>query len=328
MPSGTGSGVAPSRPRNERCEQCSGLAHVTVLRNVCDPITLERFEIQVCRDCGLARTAPQPVHIESYYSQRYYGSRHWITTAYCLWRRIRVVNLTFGEVRAHAVLDVGCGDGAFLEKARQQGWRVIGTEIGVGRLSIAGIRVASSLADVDERFDCITCWHVLEHLPNPLASLRAMRSRLTADGALVLSVPDAGGLQSRLFGRFWFHRDVPRHLFHFDLRSLRLTLESAGFRVVKVWHHELEYDLFGWIQSALNCMLKTPNVLFDALTGHPRRTGYLPIVVSALFAAVMFPLAFALTVVTTLLRQGGTLIVSARPAGSMAGGTEQPIQTL
>ncbi len=320
MPS-AGTGVATSRLNSERCEQCSCSVHVTVLRNVRDPITLEIFEIQACRDCGLARTSPQPAHIESYYGPRYYGSRHWVTTAYCLWRRIRVVNLTFDGVRQHSVLDVGCGDGTFLQKARRQGWTVTGTEIDVDRLSLAGIRVASSLADIDEHFDAITCWHVLEHLPNPLASLRAMRSRLTEDGALVLSVPDAGGMQARIFGRFWFHRDVPRHLFHFDLRSLRLTLERAGFRVVKVWHHELEYDLFGWIQSALNCILKTPNVLFDALTRHPRRTGYLPIVFSVLFAAVMFPLAFVLTVVTTLMRQGGTLIVSARPAGTPTSGT-------
>ncbi len=320
MPSSVGSGVAITKEKSERCEQCSGSEHVTVLCHVCDPITLQRFEIQACRDCGLARTAPQPAKIESYYGPRYYGRRHWITTAYCLWRRIRVVNLTFGGVREHSVLDVGCGEGAFLEKARRRGWMVTGTEIDVGRLSLADIRIASSLADLHERYDCITCWHVLEHLPDPLASLRVMRSRLTPDGALILSVPDAGGLQARIFGRYWFHRDVPRHLFHFDLPALRVTLENAGFRVVDVWHHELEYDLFGWIQSALNGILKTPNVLFDALTGHPRRTGYGPITFSVLFAAVMFPLAFALTVVTTLMRQGGTLIVSSRPTGKVSDG--------
>jgi SAM-dependent methyltransferase len=321
MPSSAGSGVAISKVISEQCEQCSGSEYVTVLRNVRDPITLQPFEIEACRDCGLARTAPQPAQIESYYGPRYYGRRHWITTAYCLWRRIRVVNLTFGRVREHSVLDVGCGEGAFLERARRRGWAVTGTEIDVGRLSLAGIRIASSLAELHERYDCITCWHVLEHLPDPLASLRVMRNRLTEDGALVLSVPDAGGLQARIFGRFWFHRDVPRHLFHFDLQSLRRTLEKAGFQVVKVWHHELEYDLFGWIQSALNSILKTPNVLFDALTGHPRRTGYGPILFSVLFAAVMFPLAFALTVVTTLVRQGGTLIVSCRPTGMASNGS-------
>jgi SAM-dependent methyltransferase len=310
--------AAVATPRVESCPHCDGHARLTTLHDVRDPITLEKFEIQVCRDCGIARTSPQPLRIDSYYGARYYGRRHWITTAYCLWRRIRVVNLTFGEVRQHSLLDVGCGDGAFLEKARRQGWQVTGTEIDATHPLIAGIRIASSLTDIDARFDVVTCWHVLEHLPDPLASLHEMRSKLTADGALVLSVPDAGGLQSRIFGRFWFHRDVPRHLSHFDRESLRLTLERAGFRVVKVWNHELEYDVFGWIQSALNAILKTPNVLFDALTGHPRRTGLLPLVFSILFAAAVLPLAFALTVVTTLMRQGGTLIVSARPAGPVS----------
>ena len=318
MASSRGAAVATTGVGNESCPHCYAAASITTLRDVRDPITLEKFEIQVCQDCGVARTAPQPLCINAYYGDRYYGRRHWITNAYCLWRRIRVVNLTFGGVRHHSLLDVGCGDGAFLEKARRQGWQVTGTEIDVTRSPIAGIRIASSLTDVDGRFDVITCWHVLEHLPDPVASLREMRSKLTADGALILSVPDAGGLQSRIFGRFWFHRDVPRHLSHFDLESLRRTLARAGFRVVKVWNHELEYDLFGWIQSALNALLKTPNVLFDALTGHPRRTGFPPILFSLLFAAAAFPPAFALTVVTTLMRQGGTLIVSARPTGPLS----------
>ena len=308
-----GSAACASRVQDKSCPQCSELT-APVLRDVRDPITLERFEIHACRDCGLARSVPAPARIDRYYGPRYYGKRHWITNWYCLWRRIRVVNLTFGGIREHAVLDVGCGEGAFLEKARSRGWKVAGTEIDVMRPAIPGIRVTSSLADVEGRFDCITCWHVLEHLTDPLASLREMRSRLTPDGALILSVPDAGGAQARIFGRFWFHRDVPRHLFHFDLRSLRRMLECAGFRVVKVWHHELEYDLFGWIQSVLNAILRTPNVLFDTLTGQPRRTGLGPLLFSFAFAVAMFPAAFALTVLTTLMRRGGTLIVSSGPA--------------
>jgi len=309
-----GSAASACEVADQPCPQCATTASVPLLRGVCDPITLERFEIHACRDCGLARAVPQPERIGAYYGPRYYGRRHWITNWYCLWRRIRVVNLTFGGIREHAVLDVGCGEGAFLEKARRRGWKVAGTEIDVTRPAVPGIRITSSLAQAAGRFDCITCWHVLEHLPDPLAALREMRSRLTADGALILSVPNAGGLQARIFGRFWFHCDVPRHLFHFDLHSLRRMLENAGFRVVQVWHHELEYDLFGWIQSALNALLKTPNVLFDALTGQPRRAGRGTLLFSLAFAGAMFPAAFALTVLSTFVRRGGTLIVSSRLA--------------
>ena len=152
----------------------------------------------------------------------------------------------------------------------------------------------------------------LDRRAEHIAAMARAVANAAPGGVLIVAVPDAGGLQARVFGRCWFHLDVPRHLFHFDMPSIRLLLDTTGFQVVDAWHHELEYDLFGWIQSALNGILKTPNVLFDFLTRRPRRTGHLPILFSLLFATVTFPVAFALTVVSTLARKGGTLIVAAR----------------
>jgi SAM-dependent methyltransferase len=243
---------------------------------------------------------------------------------------------------------VGCGDGTFLRAAREKGWQVAGTELRGALPASDEIPVWPSLfgntrktgrpaplgsaellpymaaqegaplcapLGIEQRFDCVTAWHVFEHLIDPLESAREMKRLLAPDGALLLAVPDSGGWQARLSGRFWFHLDVPRHLFHFDLGSLRRLLDDAGFEVVGVWHHELEYDLFGWIQSALNAMLEMPNVLFDALTGRTRRTGRLPLLWSLAFAVLALPIAFVLTVISTLARRGGTLIVAARPRG-------------
>jgi len=297
----------------ESCELCGAPLQPRLI-GVRDPISLERFDVLDCPSCGLGMTHPKPTNVSSYYGPRYYGERHWITTAYCTWRRLRVIRLTLGRDCRPSLLDVGCGDGTFLRAAQQKGWQVSGTELrDAGPIPSRAIRVWSSLSDIEDRFDCVTAWHVLEHLPDPQESAREIRRLLKPGGALLLSVPDGGGWQSRCSGPFWFHLDVPRHLFHFDLPSLRLLLENAGFEVACVWHHELEYDLFGWIQSALNAWLEVPNVLFDALTGRPPRTGRLPILWSLLFAAFSFPVAFLLTVLSTLARRGGTLIVAARP---------------
>jgi SAM-dependent methyltransferase len=303
--------TTPSEAIGGFCGLCGAPTQVR-LRDACDPVTLQRFDVSFCRHCGIGITMPQPAELGSYYGERYYGRRHWITTSYCVWRRMRVVKLSFGGAHPRSLLDVGCGDGSFLEAACRKRWSVAGTEINVAVPASAGFHIWPSLRGVDAQFDCITCWHVLEHLRDPLASLREMHCLLTPGGVLLVAVPDAGGLQFRTFRRFWFHLDVPRHLFHFDLPCIRLLLEKTGFQLVSVWHHELEYDLFGWIQSTLNVLLKVPNVLFDFLTGKARRTGYPLILLSLLFAAAAFPAAFALTVLSTLKREGGTLIVAAR----------------
>lgn len=281
---------------------------------VTDPISLERFDILECAVCGLGVTDPKPPSVGHYYGERYYGERHWITTAYCMWRRLRVVRLTLGRDCKPSILDVGCGDGTFLHAAQAKGWRTAGTELRNAKpLSSDAITVWSSLSEITTQFDCVTAWHVLEHLPDPLESAREIKRLLAPGGALLLAVPDGGGWQARWSRRFWFHLDVPRHLFHFGLPSLRLLLETAGFEVVQVWHHELEYDLFGWIQSTLNAMLAVPNVLFDSLTGRRPRAGLLPILWSLFFGVLAFPAAFLLTVISTLAGRGGTLIVAARP---------------
>src|SRR3546814_3023143 len=76
-------------------------------------------------------------------------------------------------------------------------------------------------------FDLIVGWMVLEHLHQPLDVLQKLRSWVRPDGWLVLSVPDAGGLEFRLFGDRWYALQLPTHLHHFspetDRKSTRLN---------------------------------------------------------------------------------------------------------
>jgi SAM-dependent methyltransferase len=140
-------------------------------------------------------------------------------------------------------LDVGCGSGAALGAARALGWRVAGIEMNeaaaararqfteelyVGDILSAPIGAA--------RFDVVTAFHVLEHLPDPVAALRRMLGWLDPDGLLVVEVPNAGGLGARLFGRAWSALELPRHLFHFSPETLARTVGLAGGRIVWCWH--------------------------------------------------------------------------------------------
>jgi SAM-dependent methyltransferase len=212
------------------------------------------------------------------------------------------------------LVDIGCGDGSFLVEARRKGWRVLGTEINA-RIPAPGLEIWGSMDDLAPiaPFDCITLWHSLEHLRDPVGGLRQLRSLLKPEGTLILAVPNARGAQARLFGKDWLHLDVPRHLHHFGPESLRRTLEEAGFTLDEVWHHEAEYDVFGWMQSALNKMFDEPNILFDFVTRHGRRVSRPVVALNLVLGAALFPVAFGLTVVSTLLGSGGTIIAAASP---------------
>ncbi len=301
-------------PTSATCTLC-GLETTVSMQNVLDPNTHEGFSIRRCDRCQLGHTDPEPKDLDSYYDGRYYGGRHWITRRYCAWRRMRVITLSSQHQKPGLLADIGCGDGSFLLEARGRGWRVIGTEINA-RIPAKGLEIWGSLEDLGRLgpFDCITLWHSLEHLRDPLGGLRKLRELLKPDGRLIVAVPNAWGAQARLFQRHWLHLDVPRHLHHFSPRSLERALTLAGFDLRQMWHHEVEYDVFGWMQSALNAVFAEPNILFDWLTRRRPRASRGMVGLNIALGVCLFPIAFFLTVVTTLLASGGTIISASTPS--------------
>lgn len=134
------------------------------------------------------------------------------------------------------MLDVGCGSGAFLKKMRDHGWEVTGMEPdqkAAARITNEnGIPVFQSIEDVCESqphaFDMIVLSHVIEHLPDPVASLRDLTKLLAPSGKLIVTTPNAASLGARIFGRYWRGLEPPRHFNVFTPASLKLAFEAAG----------------------------------------------------------------------------------------------------
>ena len=135
------------------------------------------------------------------------------------------------------VLDVGCGAGGNLKALQEQGWQVFGIEIS----DVAAAHARDLLrADIHtgtlesapfppKSFDLVLMSHSLEHLPSPADALRRVHSLLKDNGLLVVSVPNVNSLEYKLFGRWWFQLDTPRHFYQFDKRSLSRFFTQAGF---------------------------------------------------------------------------------------------------
>jgi len=136
------------------------------------------------------------------------------------------------------LLDVGCGNGAFLDHMRNLGWEVAGVEPDGIAVSVArerGLEVyQGSLEEArfpDEHFDVITMNHVIEHVTDPIGLFKECRRVLKPDGKLVVVTPNIISMGRQVFGEYWRGLEVPRHLHLFSPRSLRACAERAGLRV-------------------------------------------------------------------------------------------------
>lgn len=159
----------------------------------------------------------------------------WLT----LKRRRASIYLPYrGEGR---LLDFGCGAGGYVAKMAAAGWRAEGMDMSDEAVRIgreAGLTMHQGTLPGAElaagSYDVVTMWHVLEHVPAPLTTLRAARRLLKPGGTLLAACPQLDSLQAAWFGGHWFALDLPRHLTHFTRKTLRRHLEAAGFEVERI----------------------------------------------------------------------------------------------
>jgi len=136
------------------------------------------------------------------------------------------------------LLEVGCGSGEWLSYMRGLGWRVEGVEpdpIAVeialgGGLNVRGGRL-SEQRHPDGYADVIALIHVIEHLHDPLDTLRECRRVLDPNGRLVIATPNSASLGHSRFKSNWVSLDPPRHLIIFDPPTMRRLLNEAGFDI-------------------------------------------------------------------------------------------------
>lgn len=140
------------------------------------------------------------------------------------------------------LLDLGCGNGEFLEQAREMGWRTLGVDFDPEAAAACRARGLEVLAGtvhdlLPERagtIDVATLSHCIEHVPDPRAVLVAVRALLRPGGAIWIATPNPGGLGLRVFGSAWRGLEASRHLCVPSQRALRRMLADAGFESIRV----------------------------------------------------------------------------------------------
>jgi SAM-dependent methyltransferase len=126
-------------------------------------------------------------------------------------------------------------------------------------LEESGFNAYESLAGSafpDKYFDIIVFNQSIEHMPDPTAAIKTAIKSLSDDGVLIISVPNFASNERAVFGNYWRHIDVPRHLFHFYPVTLAYVASCNNLlvkkKVFKFWGHpgsafRLERDTIGLV---------------------------------------------------------------------------------
>ncbi len=237
-------------PRSDCCPLCRASETMPVYALE----TWSTYKIEQCRSCGFVFASPRPTpeELERFYTSTYFERNQPTNLGYADYRSMAEVNarhmwhtlkgiLHGCAITPHKLLDVGCATGGFLAEAQADGLDCEGVELSEYAVRVARGEFNLTVHQGDVHFpalegsdfDVITMWHVLEHLIDPVDTLKRARDLLSSGGAVFVELPNWASLGRRIRGRSWSQLKPPEHINFFTPRSLCDAARRAGFRVTR-----------------------------------------------------------------------------------------------
>ena len=228
----------------------------------CNDYTVSQnpFNIVGCKQCSFRFTNPRPTNdnLPEFYKSINYIShsdtkKGFVSQVYHLVRKYTLnqkLKLLKANVAVGNLLDYGCGTGTFLKQANAKGWNSFGTEPdeGARELSNSNKRLAfenkKELNAFDPliTFNAITLWHVLEHVTDLPETLNFFKQKLNPNGVLIFAVPNNNSYDAKHYKAHWAAYDLPRHLYHFEAKTISQLLAKFGFALHETY--PMKFDSF------------------------------------------------------------------------------------
>jgi len=242
----TAAGPSPDQPIVRGCPACGAMASG-------DTIGVDDHEYGLshvaryleCGVCGTLFQEPMPALAElaAFYPSDYHSMTH-AGLLNKIRNDVRIRRLTKLLIDDGAILDYGCGDGAFLVQAAQSipqrhfwGFEIADraetSTLAEGKVTLVRGSLRDLLA-ILPGCGLISINHVIEHLPDPLSVVTALADSLLPGGVFEGQTPASDSLERSVFGRRWSGYHAPRHTVIFSRAGLCRMLERSGLSAPRV----------------------------------------------------------------------------------------------
>lgn len=153
------------------------------------------------------------------------------------------------------LLDIGCGNGIFMDEAVNSGWLVTGIDASLDLIKYLKKTYTYKFIQGDilttrikQKFDIVTLNQVIEHFSEPKLLIKRCYDLLNKDGLIYVATPNISSIVAKIRKRDFDYIIPPEHLSYFNDKTLTRILSNEGFRVLKINTWSYSVDLAGLIK--------------------------------------------------------------------------------
>lgn len=248
----------------------------------------DKFTYFQCSKCGCLQISEFPVDMSKYYPSNYYSFRLPLLNKsknpmknlirikrdnYAIFNKgvfgkiiykffpietLRMLS-RFHPTKETAILDVGCGNGAFLYRLREIGFKHL---LGIDPYIKEDIEYENelkilkmSIHNIEDKWDIAMFHNSFEHIPDPLDMLQSISRLLTKGGVCLIRIPIVSSYAWEHYGVNWVQLDAPRHFFLHSIESITILAEKVNLSLEEIVYESTDFQFWGSEQYMKNIPL-------------------------------------------------------------------------
>jgi 2-polyprenyl-3-methyl-5-hydroxy-6-metoxy-1,4-benzoquinol methylase len=208
------------------------------------------FSYLKCRTCKSIQIEEVPINLKKYYRENYdpYNTKEFSSVNNKIFQSRLKILKKYKNIKN--ILEVGSADGGFALMAKKVGFNISCVEMNnkvtknlkENNITVVNKKIENlKITDFNCKFDCIVAFHLIEHV-NIKTFIKKIKSLIKKNGIIFIITPNINSLSFKIFKRFWFAMEAPRHINLPSENILNKLMNDSGFE--KKNKIQISYDNF------------------------------------------------------------------------------------